>query len=52
MRATICLLPAAVVVIVIVITTAGVVVFVVGEDFLMPQQIRRAVCAAPAPVVR
>lgn len=50
MRATICLLPAAVVVIVIVITAAAVVV--VGEDFLMPQQIRRAVCAAPAPVVR
>lgn len=50
MRATICLLPAAVVVIVIVITAA--VVVVVGEDFLMPQQIRRAVCAAPAPVVR
>lgn len=44
MRATICLLPAAVVVITSVV--------VVGEDFLMPQQIRRAVCAAPAPVVR
>lgn len=48
MRATICLLSAAVVV--IVITAADVIV--VGEDFLMPQQIRRAVCAAPAPVVR
>lgn len=49
MRATICLLPAADVVIVI---TAAAVVVVIGEDFLMPQQIRRAVCAAPAPVVR
>lgn len=52
MRATICLLPADAVVVIVIVITAAAVVVVVGEDFLMPQQIRRAVCAAPAPVVR